>query len=302
MSVQIFDLGSHGRIKVTGEDRARLLHAMTTNHVQGLKPGEGLYAFFLNAQGRIQADVHVLCFDDHLLLDTEPEVRGLVFEHLDRYIIADDAYVEDATETTFCLAVEGEGAVELVANLGLAVPATPFAHVSLDGLSAATITATGAPGVRIYGPSDAKSDLLGRLVALGATEGSPEEAEAARIQNFVPRFGADITSATLPQESQMMHAVHFQKGCYLGQEIVERVRSRGHVNRTLMGFRLEGESVPATGTPLAVDGKETGEVTSSASTAIGVSGLAYVRVPHNKPGVTVTIDGRAAELFAPAGV
>ncbi len=302
MSVQIFDLGSHGRIKVTGDDRARLLHAMTTNHVQDLKPGEGLYAFFLNAQGRIQADVHILCFDDYLLLDTEPEVRGLVFEHLDRYIIADDAYVEDATETTFCLAVEGAGAAELVASAGLVVPTTRFGHISADGVAAAALTVTGAAGIRLYGPIDAKENLVARLVALGATTGSPAEAEIARIQNFVPRFGADITAATLPQESQMMHAIHFQKGCYLGQEIVERVRSRGHVNRTLMGFRLEGESAPAPTTPLTVDGKETGEVTSSVATAGGVSGLAYVRVPHNKSGATVSIDGRAAQLFAPAGI
>src|SRR5260370_5428033 len=86
----ILDLSSRGRIRVTGEDRARLLHAMTTNHVQQLKPGEGLYAFFLNAQGRILADAYVLCFEDHLLLDTEPETRTVVYQHLDRYIIADD--------------------------------------------------------------------------------------------------------------------------------------------------------------------------------------------------------------------
>src|SRR3954468_12685628 len=81
----ILDLSARGRIKVTGEDRARLLHAMTTNHVQGLKPGDGLYAFFLNAQGRIQADVIVLCFEDHLLLDTEAATRALVLDHLDRF-------------------------------------------------------------------------------------------------------------------------------------------------------------------------------------------------------------------------
>ena len=87
----LLDLSARGRIRVTGEDRARLLHAMTTNHVQQLKPGEGLYAFFLNAQGRIQADVYILCFEDHLLLDLEPEARHKILEHLDRFIIADDA-------------------------------------------------------------------------------------------------------------------------------------------------------------------------------------------------------------------
>src|ERR1019366_8184690 len=86
-SAALVDLSRRGRIRVTGEDRARLLHAMTTNHVQQMKPGDGIYAFFLNAQGRILADACVFCFEDHFLLDTEPESRKAVLEHLDHYII-----------------------------------------------------------------------------------------------------------------------------------------------------------------------------------------------------------------------
>lgn len=276
---------------VTGDDRARLLHAMTTNHVQGLKPGEGLYAFFLNAQGRIQADVVILCFPDHFLLDTEPETRTLVMEHLDRYIIADDVTLEDATETTFCVALEGT-AVEL----------PPYAHTTSEGITTAAVSATGVPALRYYGPVAAKAELVARLTADGATPATPEEAEAARISHFVPRFGADITATTLPQETQMMHALHFQKGCYLGQEIVERVRSRGHVNKTLMGFRLPGDVAPSPATPVLAETKEAGEVTSAVATPDGVFGLAFVRLPHNKPGATVTISGQPAELFFPAGV
>src|ERR1700739_818755 len=91
----LLDLSQRGRIRVTGEDRARLLHAMTTNHVEGMKPGDGLYAFFFNAQGRILADAYILCFDEHFLLDTEPETRQSLFEHLDHFIIADDVTLED---------------------------------------------------------------------------------------------------------------------------------------------------------------------------------------------------------------
>src|SRR5579871_2058159 len=93
-SAALVDLSPRGRIRVTGEDRARLLHAMTTNHVQQMKPGDGLYTFFLNAQGRILADSYILCFGDHFLLDTEPETRESVFQHLDHYIIADDVSLE----------------------------------------------------------------------------------------------------------------------------------------------------------------------------------------------------------------
>src|SRR5579862_5203123 len=101
------DLSARGRIYAAGEDRARLLHAMVTNHIEQLKPGDGCYAFFLNAQGRILADANILCFEDHLLLDTEPETRGKLMEHLDRYIIADDVALEDVTDALSTVAVEG---------------------------------------------------------------------------------------------------------------------------------------------------------------------------------------------------
>ena len=284
-----YELSARGRIEVTGEDRARLLHAMTTNHVQGLQSGQGLYAFFLSAQGRIQADAVVLCFADRLLLDTEPESRAFLLEHLDRYIIADDATLEDVTESTFCLEVEHPES-----NL------SPFSHSTVDGITTAAVSATGAPSVRYYGPITAKAALLARLAATGAVPATAEQLEAARISHFVPRFGTDITDATLPQETQLTHALHFQKGCYLGQEIVERVRSRGHVNRQLMGFRMAGHHAPQAGAILTSCGKETGEVTSAAVLSDGVAGIAMVRVPHNKPGEVVGIDGRPAELFHPA--
>ena len=121
------DLSSRGKIRASGEDRARLLHAMTTNHVEQLKPGEGCYAFFLNAQGRILGDVNLLCFEDHFLLDTEPETRGKLFEHLDRYIIADDVTLKDETDRTATIAVEGPEAVAVLAKLGAPVPQASYA-------------------------------------------------------------------------------------------------------------------------------------------------------------------------------
>ena len=298
----VLDLSSRGRIRVTGDDRARLLHAMTTNHVQQLTPGAGLYAFFLNAQGRIQADAYVLCFEDHFLLDTEPETRTPIFEHLDRYIIADDVTLEDVTEQTFCLGVEGVSATATAQSAGMPAPEVPCSHAAWGEFEVAAISSTGAPAVRVYGPALRREEALRTLEGAGAVAAVPADAETVRIQHYSPRFGDDITENTLPQESQQMHALHFQKGCYLGQEIVERIRSRGHVNKQLMGFRLEGHTAPARGVQLFAGGKEAGEVTSSTICPEGkVYGLAYVRVPYNKPGGTVGIDGRPAELFAPAG-
>jgi tRNA-modifying protein YgfZ len=296
----LLDLSSRGRIRVTGDDRARLLHAMTTNHVQQMKPGDGIYAFFLNAQGRILADACVLCFEDHFLLDTAPETRGTVYEHLDRYIIADDVTLEDITEQTFCFGLEGPRAGETAAHCGLSAPHHRFSHVRLIDFDVAAISATGSHGARIYGAIQRKDEALAMIEGAGAIAASPEDAERARIENFVPKYGCEITEHTLPQETQQLHALHFQKGCYLGQEIIERIRSRGHVNRLLMGFRMDVDTAaPSPGAKLIVEGKPAGEVTSSAASNGAVFGLAYVRVPGARSGAMAEIDGHAVELFAP---
>jgi tRNA-modifying protein YgfZ len=299
-SAALLDLSHRGRIRVTGEDRARLLHAMTTNHVQQMKTGDGIYVFFLNAQGRILADAYVLCFEDHFLLDTEPEARAIIQQHLESYIIADDATLEDVTAETFCFGVEGPRATELAASCGLSAPRHRFSHVRWGDFSVAAISQTGAQGVRIYGAIRSKEEAIATIEGAGVIAASPEDAETFRIENFVPKYGCEITEHTLPQETQQMHALHFQKGCYLGQEIVERIRSRGHVNRLLMGFRMGLQTTPPPpGTKLMLEGKAAGEVTSSTVSNGSVFGLAYVRVPGARSGAMAEIEGRAVELFAP---
>jgi folate-binding protein YgfZ len=298
----LLDLSSRGRIRVTGEDRARLLHAMTTNHVQQMKPGDGIYVFFLNAQGRILAEAYVLCFEDHFLLDTARETGQALYQHLDQYIIADDVTLEDVTGETFSFGLEGPKAADTAARCGMQAPHHRFAHVPSGEFLVAAISSTGSHGIRIYGPIRHKDEAIALIEGAGAIAASPEDAETVRTENFVPKYGCDITEHTLPQETQQMHALHFQKGCYLGQEIVERIRSRGHVNRLLMGFRIESLSgAPAPGTKLMLEGNPAGEVTSSAAANGAVFGLAYVRTQWAKSGAMAEIEGHAAALFAPRG-
>jgi aminomethyltransferase len=299
-SAAILDLSDRGRIRVTGEDRARLLHAMTTNHVQSLEPGQGQYTFFLNAQGQIQTDAYILCYADHLLLDVEPRTRHSIYQHLDHFIIADDATLEDVTEQTFAFGLEGPQALQLAAQAGMATPHAPFSHTEYDPYSIAAISYTGAPGVRVYGPAIRKDETLGILTNAGAIIASADEAEACRISHFKPRYGRDILEKSLPQETQQSRAVHFQKGCYLGQEIVERVRSRGHINRLLMGFTGDSDHAPAPGSKIAYGGKEDGEVTSAIAINGKFYGLALVRAQIAQPGTIVGIDGRPATLVTPA--
>jgi aminomethyltransferase len=290
------DLSPRGRIYAAGEDRARLLHAMVTNHVQQLKPGEGCYAFFLNAQGHIQADVNLLCLEDRFLLDTEPETRERIFKHLDKYIIMDDVALEDVTEPLACLALEGPKAEAVLIAIGAPVPAVDYAHTSFNGALVQRTSVTGAPGFRIFMPAGEKAHWIARLESAGAQAATPQEARTVRLEHGKPRYGDDILDTTLPQETRQMHAVHFAKGCYLGQEIVERIRSRGHVNRLLAKLEIEGESPLPSGTKITAGGTEAGEITSSAfSPALSkVVALAYLRAQYAAEGTPLQAGGRAA--------
>jgi folate-binding protein YgfZ len=246
------DVSSRGRVRVTGDDRARLIHALSTNHIQQMKAGDQIYAFFLTAQGRIVSDCYITCYEDYLLLDVEPGLREAVLRHIDHYVIADDVTLEDVTGATFSLI---------------------------------------AGGKRIYGSLDEKAHVIETLALAPATE---EDIEAYRVEHFHPVFGRDFTSSTLPQETGLSYALHFNKGCYLGQEIVERIRSRGHVNKILVGLKAAGGAKIPVGAAVHFNGEEIGRVTSSANG----SAIAMIRVLGSKPGTSVDIEGVNGEVSA----
>ena len=286
------DLSSRGRIFAAGEDRARLLHAMTTNQVKELQPGQGCYAFFLNAQGRILADAHLFILPDRILLDVEPEVRESLYQHLDKFIIADDVTLEDVSESLTAIGVEGPKAEEVLAAMGAPIPETPYSHLAWNGRIVARVNATGEPGFRIFG---------------GKLTHDPTDAESVRVvrlEHAKPRYGEDIFDTTLPQETQQKHALNFNKGCYIGQEIVERIRSRGHVNRLLVGLRIDATEALPSGTKLSADGAEAGEITSAAfSPALGkVVALGYVRAQYAAPNTRLNAADSAAITTPVAGV
>ncbi len=293
------DLAGRGVIRVTGEDRARLLHAMTTNQVEKLQPGNGCYAFFLNAQGRILADVNILCFEDHLLLDTEPEVRTKVYEHLDRYIIADDAALEDRSAATAVLAIEGPRAAEALAKLGAPSPVAPHGCTNWGVRVVAHIDTTGAGGFLLFVPAEEKDAVAAQLATAGIPEASAGEARIVRIENGRPRYGEEITERYLVQESDQLRGVSFSKGCYLGQEIVERVRSRGQVHRVLRRLEIDSAIPPEAGVKLLAQGAPGAEIASAAySPALRKTvALAYVRTPLSEPGMQLELDGITARVM-----
>ena len=288
------DLSVRGKIFASGEDRARLLHAMTTNQIKTLEPGQGCYAFFLNAQGRIVADADIFILPDRILIDVEPEMRERVYQHLDKFIIADDVTLEDASDTLGALAAEGPLAEEALRAMGAPLPQMPFSHLEWGGRIVARVSSTGAPGFRIFAPKE-------QLPAFEAADA--ESTRVVRLEHAKPRYGEDILDTTLPQETQQSHALSFTKGCYIGQEIVERIRSRGHINRMLVGLQIDSSAPPPAGAKLAAEGAEVGEITSAAcSPALGkVVALGYVRSQFAAPGTRLQVGGFNATVTPVAG-
>jgi folate-binding protein YgfZ len=288
------DSAARGRIRVTGEDRVRLLHAMCTNHISQLKEGEGCYAFFLNAQGRILADAVILALPGALLLDTEPETRRSLSEHLEKYIIADDVTLEDVTEATVELGVEGPQAESVLRAAGAAPPEARWSYAHWGERIVVR-----SSGFSVIAPAEDRAALVAALEAGGALRASAEAARVARIEAGRPRYSEDITDRNLPQETQRLEALHFNKGCYLGQEIVERVRARGGVHRFLERLEIDGHVSPSAGAKITLEGREVGEITSAAhSPARGrVVALGYVRRNELPAGAELTVNGKTARAI-----
>jgi folate-binding protein YgfZ len=292
------DLSGRGKIKLLGEDRARLLHAMTTNNIQQLAPGTGCYAFFLTVQGRILADVNVLCRPDHFLLDLDPETREKVYQHLDHYIIADDVTLEDLTGSTATIAVEGPKSAEVLQAAGAPTPEVDYSTAEWGTRLVARLNSTGSAGFFVFAPESEKAQLIAQLEAAGAVAGDAEAFNVVRLEHGKARYGEDLSERFLAQEANQPHALNFSKGCYLGQEIVERVRSRGQIHRILMPLVLDAKEPPAPCAKLHIGEANVAEITSAAySPALNkVVALAYVRTEHAKPHTDMTLGEIHAEV------
>jgi aminomethyltransferase len=274
------DLSDRGKIRVTGRDRVRYLHNMLSNDVKSLAPGQSNYHFLLNAQGRIQADANLFVFPEWMLIDCEPELTERILQHLKRYIIADQVQLEDVTASLATIAIEG---AQVPAEVGL----------KARDLLAAPCSATGQPGLWMFVEQDRLASVDWGLAA------TPAEARIVRVENGIPRYGEDFGETTLPQETQQTRALCFTKGCYLGQEIVERIRARGQVNKLLVQVGVDGEPPPSPGATILAGGQEVGRLTSPVySPRLGQSvGLAILRREFAAPGTELTVEGRASRVL-----
>jgi folate-binding protein YgfZ len=275
-----------GWIKITGDDRVRWLNGMTTNSIQQLQAGQGNYNFLLSAQGRIQGDAYAFVLPTYLLLETDRGHIPALIELLDRFIIMDDVQLEDISAQRHGLLCAGPAAAATLAALGIDT-------ASLEPLSQRSLTWHGfeitvqsgysplVPRFELWTEDATTAQALAEaLTAAGAHAVDSTSLDQLRLLEGTPRYGLDIRDRELPQETDQARALHFAKGCYLGQEIVERIRSRGNVHRTFHAFLLRGD-LPLSGAALESDGKPVGEVTSAAAIPLASGSvqlaLGYIR-------------------------
>jgi len=265
--VAVHDLGWLRRVAVRGEDHFRWLSGMVTNTVNDLGTNAGAWNLVLNAQGRIQGDLHVWRESEQLELEIAADQYDRLLAHLDHFIIMDDVELVPLTGET-ALGLSGPQAAGLLARLGLPALPEPLtsARATWDGKELRLVRAYGvlAPHYELWVQAAQIPALWKALVEAGATPAGADSLESFRIAEGIPVYGIDIAEKDLAQETSQMRALSFNKGCYLGQEIVERIRSRGSVHRHLRPLELAGAHPPA-GTELTLeDGKPAGQITSAA--------------------------------------
>ena len=316
-SAAISPLAGTGWIRVTGEDRVRWLNGMVTNAIVALLPGQGSYNFLLNAQGRIQGDAYAFGAENEILLETDLEQVAPIMALLDRFIIMDDVELADISADRAGLLVVGPVAVETLKSVGIDLDPAEAPALQTRAWRSSEITVVQAysplvPKIEIWSDRETSAQLRAELLQAGIPEAGPEALEQLRLIEGTPRFNADIRDRGLAQETGQTRALHFAKGCYLGQEIVERIRSRGSVHRTLRSFRLEGSAPQSDKMSLTSGGKQVGELTSwgtvppvtDAGSAIQIA-LGYVRreaIERNSDGATpIEYEGGVAiPISAPA--
>jgi folate-binding protein YgfZ len=263
----IHDLGWLCRVAVRGEDRFRWLSGMVTNMVNDLAPGAGAWNLVLNAQGRIQGDLHVWREGDALELEIAADQRDKLIAHLEHFIIMDDVELAPMEGET-ALGLTGPLAGEVLDRLSLPSLAEPMTatRVEWNGIDLKMMRGYGALAqhYELWFPLAQTARVWKFLRAAGAVPVGAASLEAFRVAEGIPAYGIDIAERDLPQETSQMRALHFSKGCYLGQEIVERIRSRGSVHRHLRSLELTGP-VPPAGTELTIEGDSAaGQITSAA--------------------------------------
>jgi folate-binding protein YgfZ len=300
----LFQLPERGVLEVLGADRVRWLDGMLSADVKALAAGGGAPGLLLTRQGRIVADLHVLARSDSFWLELDASALPGVRQRLAGYVIADDVTLQSRSSELVRLAVEGPRAGERLAAAGADVGGiAPHAWRELtiagESVTFAAYGFSGLAGFQLFAPAGSAAAVSRALLASGVVPASSDTLECLRIAAGVPRLGCELDETVLPAEARLEAAISTSKGCYTGQEVVTRMRSRGRVGHLLVGLRFARETLPARGAEISGPAGRIGQLTSSVLfPGEGAIGLGFVRAEAAEPGTSVRVAGAAAEIVA----
>lgn len=293
--VGLLDASARGTVIARGADRVTWLHGLCTQDIKGLGAWREAYACHIDIKGRIVADFHVLALEDMLVLDTEPGLGRPLMRALRRFVVMEQVKLEDRGDWTGTLELFGPQSFDLCAQVfdGDALSteegaAAPGFLGEVDCLLSSTWR-LGVPGVRIKCPLGQLGAVWAALAQAGARPCGHQAAEQVRVAHGVPRFGAELGEQVLFNEVELRQAVSFTKGCYLGQEVVERVDARGKLGRRLLGLRALAEVPLAAGMVICNEARDLGTVTSAARWEGQALGMGLVHRADNEPGTQVFV-------------
>jgi folate-binding protein YgfZ len=297
----IVPLSARGRMRFHGAAKDAL-NGLLTCDVAALSPGQGCYGAALTSKGKVIADVTVFAMENSCLVECPAPAWDAWKQLVMKFVNPRISKRTDETDATFEVGVFGDGAAPLLAGLGYGDPETlaslpAYSHVEIEGKRAnvARLPNLGVDGFRVIVARDEEERITKALASAGGRPVGPAAVAAARIEAGFPEWGVDMDENTLPQEANLeaLNAISYTKGCYTGQEIVARLHFRGHVNKRLVGLRIDGTAIPSAATTvMADDGRECGDVRSAAlSPRYGVIALAMIRREvANGDGVSILID------------
>jgi aminomethyltransferase len=291
-------LDDRALIRVLGDDRAEFFHGITSNNLKAAKSGDVVPALFLTEHAHVIGGVFVWVDDSTLYLETDRRAWPGEQEHIERLLVADDVEMQELPNRTI-LHIEGPQSAEVLesAGMGSVGGLGNWKSTKSGELKIARIPRFGSDGFSIMGDSSALASLADRLTQHGASAVSEEALEIIRVENGLARIGVDTAEKTIALEARLNRAISLNKGCYLGQETVERATSRGGIRKKLMGLRFERPA--AAGAVLMIDGKEVGRLTSSVvSPRLGPIGLSIVRDTAWSPGTALSLRGGDIESTA----
>ena len=311
-AVALVDTNFRATFSFAGPDRHRYLNALLTSNVRDLKPSQGTVGLLLNPQGHILAEVETLALESRILAISHAMVSERTFSTFEKFIIMDDVDLENVTSLTGTLDFAGPRTAKLLSDLGVGnfaeMPLLSHKEVKLGQFTCRIVRQdfAGEPAATLIIPREYLAnlwrELTARVRAVGGAPAGMEALNALRLELGAAWFGIDYGDKNIPHEAGLEHShINYEKGCYTGQEIVERVRSRGHVNRRLTELQFSATVAPPAGTNLQHGGNEAGSVTSTAySPLLGRAiGLGYVRREHSAIGTVLDAAGARAEVIAP---